>query len=329
MDWYLTYVLGLQPIEEIEVFRVGHRWHKMHESRNRGYVLEAVLADLRDTYNDDAVFNGGEWAYLNYSMMAYDWYYTADTSVVEESERRFEIPFHDTKIVGVMDRIEKHADGRRFVKDYKSAGGDIDASSDYWAKLQGSVQATMYTWAGQCLDLDIAGIEYDVWRKPAIRPKLLTQAATNKFLFDNPTYEKTPFDSKVTTDAEDKLASVYVEGEEAEIKNGKAGDQIRETPLMYGARLLNSMYKEPEKYFARKEVTRTTSDLQWFGVRLTAYYKQMKAVFEDPLMATHSDACDSKLCYHNRHNAVIYGDTPDGWKRRYKTPVTKLTEPTS
>lgn len=313
----MEYVLGLTPIIEPEVFRIGHRWHRMLDLRNRETPTDVILADLRAQYEADPTFNGAEWAILNYGFLAYEWHYTAANSgIVLHSERRFEIPFEETKIVGVFDRVER-VQARNLVRDYKTSSYDIDADSDYWVSLRNSIQATMYIWAGVMLDLDIKAVQYDVYRKPGIRPKLLTQAQTKKFMTSGE-YERIVF--AVSEVAESGL---YVENELADIKPGVKGDQIRETSAMFGARLLNSMYETPQKYFGLKEVTRTNDDLAHFTTKLRAIWVAMKGMIDNPDLLYHNEeSCSMKqdsLCYHNRHKAVINGQTPDGWRRRFAT----------
>lgn len=323
-DWYYRYVLGLTEIEEKEYFRIGTRWHSMLEDRNNGIDMETVASNLRAKYGADATPNWSEWAILNYGMIAYDWYRQSDEYEVIATEKRFEIPVTvegtEINIVGVMDRIERGPDNRLFVREYKTRGGDLD--DDYWASLARSTQTTMYVWAGREMGLDIAGVLYDVYRKPGIRPKLLTQSESAMFL-SSPDYMGATFDVQTgNTDDLGRPSFVMVEGEEAEIKPGAKGFQVRETPLMFGARMVNEIYSNPPKYFGLKEVCPTSTDITMFHQNVRGIMQAMirLATYLDGLY--HNEvSCDSDLCKHP-HSSLIAGLVPNGFKSRNKKEQT-------
>ena len=145
--------------------------------------------------------------------------------------------------------------------EYKSTSRAIDSGSTYWARLNLDTQINTYLQAIRELQLlgalDSRGIGatdplisevlYDVWHKPAIRPRKLTQADSKVFA-ESGEYCGQTFEVDLRLGGYDKR--VLVDGAEAEVEPGKKEGTfaIRETPDMFGARLLQSIYEEPEKH---------------------------------------------------------------------------------
>lgn len=136
------------------------------------------------------------------------------------------------------------------MREYKTAGEDIGSDSDYWPRLKADSQISLYMLLLQANGMEGTRILYDVTRKPTIRPA------------------QTP----VLDDAGLKIVE-DAQGQRVMLANGKprqAGDsakgwtlkQATETPAQFGARLLEDMYDQPEKYFQRREITRTQWELE-------------------------------------------------------------------
>lgn len=364
----LGYVLKVRPIEDPDVLRQGSRWHLLLEKYReaitpedppptfRGVPVEyvssldpvgsaiehlntayAVIPDSKTPFEWET-----ERAMLAYSFMAYAWHYQHDEYETIDTELKFELPLidpvtglphrHAPPIVGMIDRIVRTPKtGRILAVEYKSTSSDIDSGADYWKRMRMDTQISIYQYVARRLGLDVQGTLYDVYRKPGIRPKLLTQGDTKKFI-DSGEYEGTQFEVEVN--GEDVGVDVKVNGTlTTEIKVGaKEGTfQIRETPEMYGARLLNIIYKEPDKFFARHEIVRTDNELRQFERELWGIYQTMRMMDRDDNYYKNEQQCEATyrcpyipICYHNQNQAVVEGETPSGF-RRLQTPTVGKT----
>jgi len=159
------------------------------------------------------------------------------------------------------------------------------------------------------LEGDISGFYYDVFHKPGIKPKFLSIADSKKFVA-NGEYCGGTFEITGSTEIGDKLlvneAAAIVE------PTAKPGQyKIKETPDMYGHRLLADIAERPEYYFARRELAKTDAELDRFHKELLGVFTTMRAMYnmdswyhcEEQCEATYN--CDFiDLCYN--------GIDPDG-----------------
>lgn len=314
-------------------------------------ALEAVIAHLNERYKDvPRTKTPFEWALerqiLLTCFIAYQWYYTNDPVEFLASEVPFNLPLHmprtglplpmnEVQRVGKIDHVVRWQGGVCALE-RKSTSRSIDGDSDYWDKAKKDTQVSMYAlafkdmMAAKQLDavlaqLKPAGLErfgntlYDVWHKPTIKPKMLTQAETARFIA-----EGTYFDQKFEVtciNSTDKL--VVVDGEQVEIEPGKKGFAIRETIGMFGARLLNDIYERPEFYFVRREIARTDAELKAFRGQLFAVYQSQKLMEKHGTWYECEGQCRATfpcqyipICYGPGAAAVCDGKTtPPGFRR--------------
>ena len=185
-------------------------------------------------------------------------------------------------------------------------------------------QTTLYTFtlrllrdrAELNLEGDISGFYYDVFHKPGIKPKFLSIADSKK-LVANGEYCGGKFnvlvgpDDPTTPGSED--LSVRIDDAFGVIEStAKPGQyKIKETPDMYGHRLLADISERPEYYFARRELAKTDAELDRFHKELLGVFTTMRAMYnmdswyhcEEQCEATYN--CDYiDLCYN--------GIDPDG-----------------
>jgi hypothetical protein len=244
--------------------------------------MDAVVRHLNQAYETIPLDKTPEeWeverTILLYSLVGYKWWYTDAGYEVEHLEHKFKFPLlspetgHPLRadVVGKIDRVFS-IEGRRYIHEYKSTSASLDPDSSYWGHLRLDTQTRLYAYAAQRENLGNCGLLYDVWRKPAIRPKKLTQADSKKFVATGEYYGET-FNVGGTV----PNGALTVNGREAEVEHGaKEGTfAIRETPQMFGARLLQEITTIPEKYFARREVDRSEADLVSFEQELFSIYK--------------------------------------------------------
>jgi hypothetical protein len=234
---------------------------------------------------------------LLYSLTGHRWFYgnTEKRWSVIGSEIKFEIPVYKPggkrqmpKVVFVckIDRLVRDNEtGLVYVWERKSTGRPMN--DQYWSDLTSGDQVMGYLYGGRVAqamgllkpyginpeDDPIAGAWCDVWHKPDISPKMLTQKDTAT-LRDDGTYCGESFE--VLYDP--RAVSLVVNGVPAPIIEGKQGIAIRETPEMYGARLLQDVTERPENYFQQRAVTRTDAELEEFAFRLPKIAEQIRFV---------------------------------------------------
>ena len=356
-----AYIEGVRPIADTESQRVGTNWHKLQElyreyqgSAEAEQSYNATIEHLNAVYAHvpDGI-NSLDWE-IEYQTLAnsfagYVWYYQNDTIQTLATEVGFKLPILHPKtglplrrdeviVPGKIDRFVRLADGRVCISDYKSTTKSIDPDSDFWGHLRLDTQLSVYCLSA--LDLqqageleqyqitkedEIAGAWYDVWHRPQISPKMLTQADTAAFIEGKKYFEK-EFVVEVKQ-AEGAAPNVTVDDRPAEVEQGKKGFAIRETPAMFGARLLADIYERPHFYFVRKEVPRTPDDLRKFRRELFGIYQSVKMMRDGDFwyrndlqdsMRAHGDY--AQLCYFNVD--VSNGQTPPGFRRIFEEQET-------
>ena len=197
-------------------------------------------------------------------------------------------------------------DDRLMVLERKSTGEDIEPDSEYWQRLRIDPQISQYALAARHEGHDVAGVLYDVPRKPTIRPRQIP-------LLD-----------------EDGLKTVVIDetGERAMNKNGKprqsSGPGMTlmsrvETDKEFGARLNLDIGERPEHYFARREIPLLEDHLAefqaevWQTGQLLIQCRNRKIWFKSVGRMT-CGFCDYKnLCLQSIR--VEPGDVPAGYER--------------
>lgn len=262
--FYYRYRLGISPAHNGDALRLGAAFHIGLEVLKSGKPIDFAVSEVWAAYAEQvcppwmtqeeyatdretaiAMVRGWHWQYSNDLICEY--------IAVEQS---FELPITNPETGGVtpkyksagkIDGIVKLPDGRVAIIEHKTTSDAIDSGSDYWQKLTFDSQISRYYVSARQLGFDVSTIVYDVVRKPAIRPKNITKADRAQATADG-----NYFGLKLTTTCPE-----------------------RETPQMYGARLVADMKDRPEFYFARNEVTRLQSDLDDYAWEQWAIMKQI------------------------------------------------------
>lgn len=81
---------------------------------------------------------------------------------------------------GKLDAVVEVA-GRVYVVEHKTTSEDIAPGGDYWQRLQIDAQVSNYVTGARLLGFDVAGVIYDVIRKPALKPLLATPAEARRY----------------------------------------------------------------------------------------------------------------------------------------------------
>ena len=285
---------------------------------------------------------------LLHALAGYRWHYGEQQESVVATEQYFSLPLlnpqtghpvPDVFIAGRIDKLIELANGIA-VKEHKSTSKSIDPDSTYWGHLNLDVQTTMYIYAArrmQIADLESDGcmagadgnplintVKYDVYHKPTIRPKKLTQGDSKKFVADGMYYGQ---EFEVVTGIPEancnrpQLMHPAVNGVQAYLEPGaKEGTfAIRETPDMFGARLLKDITERPEFYFRCIELTRTDAELKAFEQELYDIAQNMKFMIRSGRYYSNEHQCEATFrcdyieqCYNRVQ--VDQDHMPDGFK---------------
>jgi hypothetical protein len=290
------------------------------EMIGEGATAEAVVEMLSEAYKTCPDYmQPVEWAVeyqtVQAGLLAYLW------TVVEHGETvATELPFEVSirnpetggistkyKLCGKIDKIVRRGD-RLFVKEHKTTKDNIEPGSDYWAERRLDSQISLYVMAARQLGYAVEGVLFDAFHKPGISPKKLTQADSKPFLAGgNVEYCGQTFG--VTADG----STVVVGEEAAEVDATGKAPIIRETPAMFGARLLQELMAKPGYYFQCIEVARTDADIEAAQYELWATMQTINSMRTSGHWITHEQSCTSRgRCPYTTYcfNGIDPGDGP-------------------
>ena len=294
---------------------------------------------------------------LLYCMSGYNWYYDQqpDQYTVVATEIEFEMPLYDadgnevmyedvlppgvdyvksTKkgvtVVGKIDQIVQDEYGNLYVREFKSTS--LTINDEYWDHLNLDPQVSIYVQAANWLRVNgmlgkygignqssmIRRVLYNVWHKPKIGPKFITQKAS-KELVENGRYCDQEFEVNIYATGDNPL----INNVEAITEPGKKSGTfaIYETPDMFGARLLADVVERPEFYFQQKELCRTPEQMVKFQQELLNIHAMMQYQLENELWYTNDKQCSARFrCEYKAlcDNGVVVDpeNPPDGYAVR-------------
>jgi len=306
-------------------------------------IMTAITRVLNNAYEgiefNDPTAKEIERVTLLHALTGYRWHYGDTLESVIATEQYFSLPLlnpqtghpvPDVFIEGRIDKLIELANGIA-VKEHKSTSKSIDPDSTYWGHLNLDVQTTMYIYAARRMQLGvdesptvyeplINTVKYDVYHKPTIRPKKLTQSESKKFVKDG-MYCGREFEVKHEYNNPAGKGRWRVNNVQALSEPGaKQGTfAIRETPDMFGARLLKDITERPEFYFRCVELTRTDAELKAFEQELYDICKNMQFMIRSGRFYTNEHACEATFrcdyieqCYNRVQ--VDQDHVPDGYK---------------
>ena len=310
----------------------------------------ALVVDYLNKYYAEVPPNKDrtEWlterAKVMYGMSAYAWYYSENEYGVLATELQFDLPVKNPatgrtlpncKLVGKIDKLVRNQNGIVMIMEHKTTSSSLNSDSTFWGNLRLNTQVSMYIYAAQQLqlagDLEMYGVKatdpliqdciFDGLHKPGIAPKKLSQKDSKEFMGTRVYFDK----EFVVADYGEHLGgAIIIDGEQAEIEPGaKEGTfTVRETPEMYGMRLMTDMSERPEFYFGRREVSRTKKDIENFQKKIYSVYQGYKFMCRTSTWSMDEDQCEATyiceytgLCYNGVDPTV--GDIP-GFKRIFE-----------
>ena len=317
--------------------------------------FDAAVQHLNETYEDiPSTKSPEEWEVerqtLLMSFIGYLWRWDDDPLEFIASEVEFDLPLHSprtglplptdqVKRVGKIDTVVRWR-GMVGTREMKSTGMSIDPSGPYWEKAQKDTQVDMYALAfedmwqhglenygiyGVGMEERLGNTLYDVWHKPTIKPTALSQKDTAAFLKDGSYCDQQFSVQKENAAKEGEPPTITVDGWPAEVQPAKKAGAftIRETPAMFGARLLADMTQRPDFYFQRKEIARTAADRQRFRKELFNIYQAQRLFDRTGCWYENEDQCRAPypcpfipICYgKGADHYCETGETPDGFTR--------------
>lgn len=286
---YYEYERAIRPLTDAKALRMGKSLHLANEEhRKNGRSIEDALAlgtadyDTMPPWAETDLDAQDQWLLegeiMRRLIAGYFWRWPDDHVELIESEKTVVMPIinPDTgakstlwELAVKIDAIVRLRDRRLAVMETKTCGEDISKESDYWRQLRIDHQVSIELLGARHIGHDVVTTIYDVIRKPAIKPKLLSKKAKAGILatgiyFDEPTPPSFKDPGKIPE---------------------------RETPAMFGARLRHDIGERPEFYFARMEIPRLEADLVEFRYDLWDQQKAIRAAQQRDLWARNADAC--------------------------------------
>jgi RecB family exonuclease len=278
--FFLQYELGLRPAHQSEPLRLGNAVHVGLETLKNGGDEEMagqVVRDVYDTSDRPGYLTPEEFAIEADTAVALTRGYARrwkDQNVIEyvAVELPFDLPItnpqtgHATPVfrsAGKIDAIVRLPDGRLALMEHKTTSDELSPDSDYWRRLMMDSQISRYVLAARELGYDVQTTIYDVIRKPGIKPKNVAKAdrawATSQGFY---------FGLKLTAECPE-----------------------RETPEMYGARLLHDTVERPDFYFARNEIPRLDTDIEEFRFEQWQIQRTIRQAQQDGRWYRNTNAC--------------------------------------
>ncbi len=309
--------------------------------------LEYAYSDMPENF--DAHRWETEKLTILYAFTGYRWLYPEDEYEIIAGEIPFSLPVIDPvtnrklprcRLDGMIDQLWRHkASGRIVIGEQKSTGSNLD-NGEYWDKLamSGQVQTYSYAmwllWTGGALkqyglnpsDAQIVTPVYDVWKKPGIKPKKLSQSDSKKLITTGEYCGKQfEIETKFRPEQDEVTGvdSATINGVQATLEGGAKPGQyaVHETPEMYAERLLADITERPDYYFARKEIPVDENDLAEFAVDCSKLVKTIRYIEKENLWLRNGRSCKNpgkcdfyKACHENRRFNLSTEEAPEGYR---------------
>lgn len=293
------YELGVRPEKTSQALRMGSNVHAGLDMLAMGIELQKVLDTVLAQYESvPAWADAHEWMTEGYTVQrlvhAYAMRYEHENFEIVETEMPFFVKIENPEtgkptpsftLAGKIDKIVRLPDGRLAILEHKTTSDSIDENSDYWNKLRLDMQISLYLLAARQEGYEIGTIIYDVIRKPGISPKKVVKK-----------------DVLPKNDEDEKIGQFFKYYDEV----FKMPAPESETPEMYAARLTDDIASRPEFYFARKEVARTSLDIQeaqnelWMQQKMIREMQLYDRWYRNTNACLHPYKCEyTSICFNN------------------------------
>lgn len=265
---YYAFVLGRRPINESPALAFGTAVHAALEAwwdvscQRGGGALEAALSALPADMDPFAR------ARAEAMLVGYDVAWRDRGFEALAIEKQFTIPLlnPDTgarsrtwELAGKVDVIARGPDGRLWVIEHKTSSEDIGAGGAYRARLTLDGQVSQYIEGANALGYPVAGVIYDVLRKPTIDPLKATPIESRKYKKDGTLYA--------------------------------AQRERDESPEEYRDRCIESLGASPDRHFAQIEVVRLDADRDEYAFDVWQLGELMRESERTGRAPRNGDAC--------------------------------------
>lgn len=178
---------------------------------------------------------------------------------------------HGGRIDGLVE-----VDSSVYVHEIKTSSEDISPGSNYWKRLRMNGQVDSYVAGGRSLGHDVAGVLYDVLRKPGIQPHKATPVEDRKYTEAIPERpcgkcRGKGFVAKGTEACPKCDATGILPAEPSRLYANQR--EMDETPVEFLERCRDVIAKDPEAYYQRQIVVRLQAEEDdaaydlWHGAR--------------------------------------------------------------
>jgi len=308
--FYFSYILGIRKDRTESYFRFGGNFHNGLDLRAQGFSQNYAIQESTASYGDIPAWCNDEETELEWwverekvanLLAGYFWRWQNDDIEIIETEQTFSLPIINQsnneqsqhfRTAGKIDKIVRLRDGRIALMEHKTTSDSIDDNSVYWDRLRIDSQISHYMLNARKMGHELDTILYDVIRKPTIKPKKLTKSQ-QKIFASQKVWFGVRFDY-------------------AEVPQ-------RETPEMYGARLLADIQERPNHYFARREIPRTANDMEEYADELWGISEDIQQAKESGRWYRNTRQCNlmgkcpyADLCFQGV--PITDGSVPAGYK---------------
>ncbi len=262
---YYAFVLGRRPIAESAALSFGTAVHAALEawwSTGPAGALALAMQHLPEGM-DPFVRARAEAMLIGYDVAWRDRGFEALAI-----EKQFTLPLinPDTgarsrtwELAGKVDVIARGPDGRVWVIEHKTSSEDIGAGGAYRARLTLDGQVSQYIEGANALGYAVAGVIYDVLRKPTIDPLKATPEESRKYKKDG---------------------SLYASQRDRD-----------ESPEEYRDRCIESLGANPDRHFAQIEVVRLEADRDEYAFDVWQLGELMRESERTGRAPRNGDAC--------------------------------------
>ena len=330
-----AYDYGVRAAQDSDALKFGTAWHSAQEVRAKNYRPDMdceARANLAQGMFEAALGTATNWdefmvATLQGAIAAFVEIFRDDVIAVMEPEKEFTYPIDGSRTfeaAGKIDGLATLKDGRKALVEHKTTSEGIEeADASYWARLRLNFQLCRYVKGARSLGYDIETVIYDVFRKPAIKPKDAIKEVDENGI---------PFVMTKDADGHD-VRCIKKDGtpkKSADTAKGEFYVTRPETPEEFAERLRLDILSRPGFYFQRREVCVTEEQLNAFSLAEMQMARQILSVRADAREAEKKGlppcaafmqnvshmtcpGCDyENLCMAGR--TISPGEIPDGFK---------------
>lgn len=262
-----AYQYGVRAAKSSDALRFGTAWHAAQELRAREYragMDGAARAALAQRMFEAALATAEEWdefvvATLQGAIAAFAETFREDAIDRMEPEIPFSYPIDGSRTFearGKIDGLAVLRDGRTALVEHKTTCEAIEeADAPYWTRLRFNMQLCRYVKGARAMGRGVETVIYDVFRKPAIRPKVGVPERDAEGL-------------PIVLDADGRRA-LRRDGSPKRTADRAKGERVPmrpETPEEFAERLRADILARPGHYFQRREVTVTDGQLAAFSL---------------------------------------------------------------